>query len=257
MNKITAMVGMFVLLVTGTAYGAHTQYGVRHNGARPVGEYRAAVEQILHNISKTEEQVLSRLHEWARRGDSDSFNTFLEKTRALRYQKSGVCKDGNVLVAGLSGEESCMRPEVLLKTDAFKNNLLHNAKDLKTLESIETLFQYFFQYNSSYLNSLKNEKNLAGETPLIAHINRGDLDSFWSLYMQSTLQSVLDKMGDVANNSSRLVKDSSLEIYRQEILKYGADAAGVTFVELIKRNPNSYQKNELLYALEREIPVLF
>lgn len=251
MKKMKVVACVLSLLVAGTSYAAHTRYGIK--GAVP--EYKRAV-QTAFKVSRTEEQFMSRLYEWAQQGDVDSFKDFLQKTHDLQTKGGEVCSKEMILVSeGFQG--TCVHPEVLMRTDDSGNNLLHNAKDYRTLRAVEEVFTEFFPRNGEYFNQLKNKKNEAGETPLVKHTSNGDLGSFWLLYNQSALQNVLDKMNEVVNNPSELVRKSSMEIYKQEFEKYGADAAGTNIVDLVRNCEKSFNREEILYSLHRSIPTLF
>ena len=253
MKIIKLIVCILSLLLTGVVHASHTRYGV---AAASAGKYERVVRKVFYRISQPEEKIISQFHEWARKGDAEAFYTFIEQTHSLQYKNVKDCSAGTILTAG-GTEGVCLHPEVLLKTDAFKNNLLHNAKNKETLQAVAVLFAEFFPQSWVDLNHLKNEKNVAGETPLITHISRGDLESFYPLYEGSSLQEAADRINEISANPNPLVQ-GTLEIYKQDFLQRGGENAGKeTLVSLIKRAEDGYLKRGILSFCEKEMSFLF
>lgn len=250
MKVIKLMVCIFSLLLTGVANASHTRYGVAANSADP---YKQVVRNVFNGMSQAEQKVVSQLHEWAQKGEVPAFYEFIEQTRTWQYRNVKDCPSQTVLTAG----GVCIHPEVLLKADGFKNNLLHNAKNKETLQVISILFAEFFPQGWLEFNNLKNEKNVAGETPLIAHVSRGDLDSFHPLYEGSSLQKAAAKINEISANPNPLVQ-GTLEIYKQDFLRRGGENAGKeTLVSLVERTQDGYLKRDILSFCKKEMSFLF
>ena len=244
------MMGILCLVFAANSYAFNGRYGVA-----PLT--KPFIRKVIVNLSAAEKELVSNLHSWAIKGEVESLNKFMKDTYTLQKNKPNVCSDGKTLVAvGEYGRGECVYGDILLRKDHLGNNLLHNAKDFKTLEAIEDLFLSFY-HNDAFLNMLKNEKNHAGETPLMTHINRGDLKSFRFLYAKSALQNALEKANYVAHNASRLVQVSSLPIYEEEIKKQGADAAGNDIIALVEKCEDSYSRDEILEFLQKEAAPFF
>ena len=253
MKVIKLMVCTFSLLLTGVVYASHTRYGV---AANRVDSYEQVVRNVFNGMSQAEQKVVSQLHEWAQKGDVPAFYEFIEQTRTLQYKNLKDCPGGTVLTAGAAGGV-CIHPEVLLKADGFKNNLLHNAKNKETLQTVSILFAEFFPQGWVEFNNLKDEKNVAGETPLIAHISRGDLNSFLPLYEGSSLQKAAAKINEISANPNPLVQ-GTLEIYKQDFLQRGGENAGKeTLVSLVERTQDGYLKRDILSFCQKEMSFLF
>lgn len=250
-TKIIAAV--LSLFVCGMSYAGHTRYGV---AGVAENEYSRAARAVSYKISQSEEQLLSKFHEWALKGNATAFYEFMSQTRTLQQNSSKECAEGTVLAAAtLSGV--CVHPEIVLGTDISQNNLLHNAKDNDTVEAVMMLFSLFLPQGQNEINELKNKKNRAGETPLIKHVSFGDLESFYNLYEGSFVQASADKINEISHDPSPLVR-STLEIHKQAFLQHGgANAAKETLVSLVQRAPDEYRKGDILYFCEEKMPFLF
>ena len=253
MKTIKFMVCVVSLLLAGATYASQTKYGVSIHTA---DKYERAVWKAFWGMSPEEQKIISQFHEWAQQGDAASFYNFIEQTHELQYKNTKECPVGTILTAGVKGG-ACVRPEVLLKTDNFKNNLLHNAKDQKTLEALSKLFSEFFSKSWVVFNNLKDEKNVAGETPLIKHVSAGDLGSFHYLYEGSSLQETAAKIKELSTNPNPLVQEN-LETYKQDFFRRGGRNAGSeTLVSLIKRAKDGYLKENILSYCQKEMAFLF
>ncbi|MBR4592446.1 MAG: hypothetical protein IKO35_04475 [Elusimicrobiaceae bacterium] len=79
----------------------------------------------------------------------------------------------------------------LLATDKFGNNCFHLAKDAATVQAIATLVRRFEKNYINTFNFLRNQRNAAGETPVMTHINYGKTDTFRLLYEGSELATAI------------------------------------------------------------------
>jgi len=255
MNIKKSLICLLSLLVVSMAHAAHTRYGVAENASQEYGGVVRAAARL--HLSQAEEEMGIHFQQWAKKGDTTAFRRFIEQTQDVQFTSSKTCAEETVLVAG--GKDGvCIHPEVALKADGFKNNLLHNARNEETLQSVFELFSVLFSSESQKnLNNLKNEKNVAGETPLLTHIGGGDLDSFAYLYEGSFLQEAAAKIREISGNPSPLVR-STLDIHMQKFEQSGGkNPAGESIVSLVLRSEDSYQRRNVLDLCKEEMPFLF
>ena len=219
----------------------------------------AAAPFSSENKSKPqiEELLFAQFQDWARKGDTSAFAQYIVKIQQVRAQSSLRCEAGTVLVSHLQiSSPVCASGQALLYADAFGNNLLHSAKDAATVRAVDALFFIFFSEENSPINRLKNEKNSSRETPLVAHLNRGNLDCFYPLYEGSRLEKAIKARANIGQDPSNLLFFSSREILEREILEWGANAAGTNILSLVEQQPDSPERSDLLRFLMKNAPFL-
>lgn len=201
--------------------------------------------------------LFTQFQEWAQKGDANAFAQYILKVQYVRAQSSQRCKTGNVLVSlTQTATPVCVSAGLLLRTDTFGNNLLHSAKDVATVGAVGSLFRAFFPTDFTYINKLKNKKNSARETPLIAHTSRGDLYSFYQLYEGSRLEKAVKARANIGNDRTNLLFFSSNDILQEEILEWGTNAAGVNILSLVEQQPDSPERTDVLRFLAKNAPSL-
>ncbi len=262
MKKIIYL--LVISLLSVMSLQAHeVEYGLKtQESARPYEQkvWRAWNKNRQHaaDFSNLEIQLNKQFHQWARLGAANAFSNLVSQTQQVRANQPLSCPKDTVLISisDIQPQAACIHPQVLLQTDEFQNNLLHNAQDLSTLLSIASLFRTVFPTDFSVINQLKNERNMAMETPLISHLSRGEVASFYPLYTHSNLAENVTKLENVRNNSSELVRASSTGIYEEEIKRWATDAAGNTIGTLVERSPNSAEREHLLKFLKEHTSLL-
>ena len=206
---------------------------------------------------QAEALLFTQFQEWARKGEPAKFGKYIFKIQQVRAQASLRCGRGEVLVSQLqTASPICVSTQLLLQTDAFGNNLLHSAKEGTTVGAVGSLFQIFYQEGRASFNKLKDKKNASLETPLVAHITRGDLSSFHQLYEGSNLEKAIKAYANIGQDKSSLLFSSSGEIWQEEILKWGTNAAGVNILSLVEQQPESPERTAILRFLMENAPSL-
>ena len=256
---------MTFLLLSGFVYayeGVHDLYPqASASSAKEYGDkiWRSWRKNTQGDLSPVEQQLVNQFQEWARKGDAEAFSDFLLQTQKVREGKMITCSEGfkEVSFSEKTPQPVCVRPQILLETDNLKNNLLHSARDISTLTAVGSLFRSFFPEDFLIINHLKNEKNLAQETPLVSHVSRGELATFWQLYSTSKLSENITHMERVLHNPSNLVRESSFPIYKQEIVRWGTDASGMNIGQLVGQLPQSDEQTRIMHFFKQHAPYLF
>ncbi|MBO4674585.1 MAG: hypothetical protein J5601_00640 [Elusimicrobiaceae bacterium] len=216
-----------------------------------------ASTSALENRQQTENLLFTQFQEWARTGDTAAFAQYILKIKQVRSQASHRCETGDVLVSHVqTASPVCVSSQLLLRTDSFGNNLLHSAKEISTVGAVGSLFRIFSSEGFIYINKLKDKKNSALETPLVAHINRGDLSSFDQLYEGSSLERAIKAYTNTRQDPANLLFFSSNGIWQEEILKWGTNAAGTNILSLVEQQPDSPQRTKILRFLMKNAPSL-
>lgn len=96
--------------------------------------------------------------------------------------------------------------------DKYGNNLLHVARNIKTIQAISSMIREADPADvTQHISALVNERNLYGETPLMTQIDNGHTDTFRSLYALSDLK----KANDMAKNHLARLQGSDPRIIAQ------------------------------------------
>ncbi len=106
---------------------------------------------------------------------------------------------------------------LLFAQDKFENNIFHLAPNASTVQALAGLVRDLMGEDEFLptLNSLRNQRNQFGETPLIRHINFGISDTFDLLFKGSELASdihtvrLVDK-GEALNNTAWVFKGTAI-----------------------------------------------
>lgn len=144
--------------------------------------------------------------------------------------------------------------------DKYGNNLFHVAKDPHTIQVIASIIRGFYGANTAQqITRMVDQKNLQGETPLLAQINAGHADTFRPLYRHSTLKVKNDAFKNQLfrlNGSDPSIIAEHKAIYCREIRQL-ASANGQTLLQAAKNQvPYNPQLAPLAQALQRIIPCL-
>jgi len=215
-------------------------------------------ERQQHNNDAATAELTVSLRLWAEQGNNQELLNV-----ARRVQRAGKmavdCESSQVAYLWLhNGEENfvCLLPGVLLEKDYLGNNLLHKAKNLQTVTAVGYVVRNFYPSDFSVIQRLQDEKNLAQETPLISHVSRGDLESFFQLYEGSSLSKAIEAQEKAGFSNQDLSSQSATFAYWSEIEKYGMNAAGKNIVQLVQQQqPCEAQKN-ILHFFSRHAPYL-
>lgn len=120
-------------------------------------------------------------------GFAKDYQTYLstQLTATTAEQFLQAAKEGNTAFFATLQDAS-----VLKTKDKFGNNAFHLAKNASTVQAIAAAVRRLSEKGESYytvLATLRDQRNNAGETPLMAHINYGKTDTFHLLYEGSKL----------------------------------------------------------------------
>jgi len=200
---------------------------------------RLAVEnkQQQNNQAATKE-LIDNLPRWVEQGDFSKVIDVAERAQRARDNSVSSCGPGQIAYMwSHNGEETavCLSPDIILRRDHLGNNLLHKAKDVKTVSAVGSVAQSFYPSDFSVIHRLQDEKNVALETPLIAHVSRGDLESFFPLYGGSSLSHAIDKQEKAGFSNRNLSSQSAWAAYQSEMKRYGTNAAGVNVAILVQQ----------------------
>ena len=216
-----------------------------------------AAPSPVENKQQPETLLFTQFQEWAQKGDASAFAQYILKIQQVRTHASQRCEAGNILVSRIqTASPICVSSRMLLRTDALGNNLLHSAKEVTTVGAVGSLFRTFSSAGFTQINKLKNKKNEAKETPLIAHISRGDLSSFYQLYEGSNLEKALKARLNIGKDRTSLLFASSDDILQQEILEWGTNAAGTNILSLVEQQQDSPERTDILRFLMKNAPSL-
>ena len=252
-----------VVMLTPAAYAGPKQYDQNNkissylqNLLKPRLEARAEQERY----SRAAEEKLTRdLQQWAVAGNTEELSKLAKNAEQQRSHAKDICGDGRVLLKTevSVGEVSvCVNPSILRQKDHLGNNLFHKAKNVQTVAALGYVVRNFYPSDFSAITEMKNEKNSAQETPLVAHVSRGDLASFFPLYDNSKLAQNIADMEALGFNNTGFAWQSSAAIYRQEIAKWGTNAAGVNVAQLVLAQTPSEQQTKLLRFFQTHAPYL-
>lgn len=145
--------------------------------------------------------------------------------------------------------------------DKYNNNLFHVAKDAKTVQTVAHLIRKFYKAKApALIETMINQRNSQGETPLFAQINAGHTDTFRPLYDYSLLK----KKNDIARNqlarqegSDERIISRNKAIYCKEIRQLASDSAGRTLAQAAQAQVPYHEKMApLSQALPKIIPCL-
>ena len=223
---------------------------------KPRLEARAEQE---HYSQMAEEQLVQDLQNWAASGNTEELAQLAKQAEQFRSNAKTVCGDNRVLLKKImaAGEVSvCINPSVLRTKDHFGNNLFHKAKNVQTVAAIGYVARNFYPADFSMISEMKNEKNTAQETPLVSHISRGDLASFFPLYDNSKLAQSIAGMEAIGFKNTGIAWQSSADIYKQEIAQWGTNAAGVNVAQLVQMQPQTEQQIKLMRFFRNHAPYL-
>ena len=235
-------------------FHSKTNYLERVLGARVLKrEQQARYSQVF------QEQLTRNLQTWAKQGDAEAFSRLIQNINASHAESDSICKQGRFLMTVNSNEGEvavCVSPDILKAKDHLGNNLLHQAKDLKTITVIGNLFRTVFPNDFTAIQALKDEKNNAQETPLIAHVGRQDLSSFFQLYEGSQLDKHIRTMENMGFSGADIAWNENAQIIKAEIYKWGTNAAGVNVAQLVQAQEPTQTQVTLLRFFKKHAPYL-
>lgn len=218
-----------------------------------------AREKQLRNNAAATAELSSDLRLWAEQGNTAKLADVVRRVQKAR-ELSVTCESSYIgYLWNHDGEENevCVSPEVVLAKDHLGNNLLHKAKNLQTITAVGYLVRSFYPTDFSVIQRLQNEKNRAQETPLISHVSRGDLESFFPLYEGSLLSKAIAALAKAGFSNQDLSSQSTVLAYQTEIEKYGTNVVGVNIVQLVRQQPESDAQKKILSFFKLRAPYLF
>lgn len=157
---------------------------------------------------------------------ADNSSTGRRAQMLLRYAPKTVTASNPVAAADFLKAVSQGNMEYILQItdknllfaqDKFENNIFHLAPNASTVQALAGLVRDLMGEDEFLLtlNSLRNQRNQFGETPLIRHINFGISDTFELLFKGSELASdihtvrLVDK-GEALNNTAWVFKGTAI-----------------------------------------------
>jgi len=140
---------------------------------------------------------------------------------------------------------------LLQATDKFGNNVFHLAKDAVTLQALAAVARRLDENYLTRLNSLRNQRNYMGETPLMYHVNMGKQGTWKSLYSGTRLQEAMLAANAVSDRGGALVKTADVRkgLVRQE----ASDDSGRTVAQAALANNMS----DVVAFFQTNAPYLF
>ncbi|MCQ2410607.1 MAG: hypothetical protein MJ053_03720 [Elusimicrobiaceae bacterium] len=140
---------------------------------------------------------------------------------------------------------------LLQATDKFGNNVFHLAKDAVTLQALAAVARRLDENYLTRLNSLRNQRNYMGETPLLYHVNMGKQGTWKSLYSGTRLQENILAANAVSDRGGALVKTADVRksLVRQE----ASDDSGRTVAQAALANNMS----DVVTFFQTNAPYLF
>lgn len=226
---------------------------------RVLGARMLKRQQQARYSQVAQEQLARNLLTWAVQGDTDAFSRLIQNINSSREESTTICKQDRFLMTMRSNEGEvavCISPDVLKTKDHLGNNLLHQAKNLQTITVIGNLFRTVYPADFSAISALKDEKNNAQETSLIAHVGRGDLSSFTQLYEGSQLDKHIRTMENMGFSGADIAWNENAQIIKQEVYKWGSNAAGVNVAQLVQAQEPSQTQVILLRFFKKHAPYL-
>ena len=142
---------------------------------------------------------------------------------------------------------------LLTATDKFGNNCLHLAKDAATVEVLTGRLQPVANTGNSILKRLRDQRNHVGETPLMAHINRGQSDTFFLLYRGSSLADDIRQTKQTQKGALRIIHN----IKKSIALENSKDNSGRTVAQAANANAQAPGMNYVIRFFQQEAPYLF
>ena len=145
--------------------------------------------------------------------------------------------------------------------DRYNNNLFHVAKNAKTVQTIAGLIRRFYGAKAlPLIETMINQRNSLGETPLFAQINAGHTDTFRPLYDYS----ILKKKNETARNQlarqqgiPEKIVSQNKAFYCNNIRQLTTDNAGRTLLQAAQGQvPYHKEMAPLAQALPQIIPCL-
>ncbi len=170
-----------------------------------------------------------------------------------------LARQGNTkLLAQLAQNE--VNGDFLNAKDKYGNNLFHVAKNADTVQVAASLVRKFYGAKTTQqITLMVDQRNLLGETPLLAQVNAGHVDTFRSLYSLSTLKATNDMF---KNQLSRLKGSDPSFIAEQKAIychkiQQLASANGRTLLQAAQDQvPYHPEMAPLAQRLESVIPCL-
>lgn len=142
---------------------------------------------------------------------------------------------------------------LLTATDKFGNNCLHLAKDATTLKVLTERIQVVADKGEATLKHLRDQRNHAGETPLMAHINMGQADTFMLLYQGSSLENSIHQAQQTKQGALRVI----FNIKKAIVLENSKDNSGRTVAQAAKANAQAANMQHVIRFFQIEAPYLF
>ena len=174
----------------------------------------------------------------------------LEKYLPIRTEQDllQAVTNGNLYVLRTLEDAS-----LLTATDKFGNNCLHLAKDVATLKVLTARIQAIAHTGETTLKQLRDQRNHAGETPLMAHINMGRADTFMLLYQGSSLDESIRQAQQTQKGALRVIAN----IRKAIVLENSKDNSGRTVAQAAKANSSAPQMRQVERFFQLQAPYLF
>ena len=142
----------------------------------------------------------------------------------------------------------------LLETDKFGNNCFHLAKNADTVQALAAAARRLEPNYLGVIVRLRNQRNQAGETPLMRHINYGKADTFTLLYEGSELAAAV-------RDARRVDKGGALsataEIKKGVAISLSKDGAARTVAQAALANAQAPGMNKVVEFFKKNAPYLF
>ena len=170
-----------------------------------------------------------------------------------------LAREGNIKELSKQAQQETTG-EFLQVRDKYNNNLFHVAKNADTVQVIAALVRKFYGAKApAQIETMVNQNNALNETPLLAQINAGHVDTFRPIYTYSLLR----KKNETARNQLARLRGSGKEIegrnkaiYCKEIRQL-ASANGLTLLQAAQGQvPYHPEMIPLVQALPKMIPCL-
>ena len=140
-------------------------------------------------------------------------------------------------------------------TDKFGNNCFHLAKNAATVQALARLVRRLETDQAVLvINQLRNQRNHMGETPLMAHINYGQADTFRLFYEGSELAGAI-REANAVNTGGALLPVAGIK--KGLALSLAKDKSGRTVAQAALANRHMPGMEAVVQFFEQRAPYLF
>lgn len=156
-----------------------------------------------------------------------------------------AAEEGNLAAIGTLEQISFLQ-----ETDKFGNNCFHLAKDAATVQALAAAMRRLDDNFLPLINALRNQRNTAGETPLMRHINYGKADTFRLLYEGTELASAVREARRVDIGGALR---TTADIKKGVAVSLSKDNSGRTVAQAAQAN----HLQNIVQFFEEQAPYLF